>query len=407
MKIRISSHRMSVIELLLISFLGAAYLLPAMKLSEILLLGILFLYAGFIALADRQLQRPIITMMILIVILACWYAILTDAASIETDASDKVFKRFFSKLYQYSSLYLPAAIFVRVYRAAALKQKKALLVILIALVAFVVFTTWRFLIQNPKAARQWEMFSEYADNNIANYFFLCAFPAVISAIVVSIAKSAPIKKILLLFVLVIGLEFILRAQYTLPFLISLIVSGVYVIKSLRSVRTKFLLGSVMVLFALFLPMILRAFIRFLGSSSVAIRLSEIYDFLTGQGAGGYNLSSRLTLYKNTLIAFFESPIWGVRSLGFDGHATFLTVLSDTGLVGGIPFYFLLYTVYKTVSVAFNAKNNEMKTVVLTFVLTGLTNPVHGSLPIGFLTWFFAPLVILIVCREENLHETTL
>ena len=157
----------------------------------------------------------------------------------------------------------------------------------------------------------------------------------------------------------------------------------------------------MILVSFFIPTLLEVAIKNIKSTQMTIRLSEIYDFLTGKGAGGYNLNGRFTLYWRTIKAFFASPVIGNRNLSFDGHATFLTVLSDTGIVGGVPFYTLVYFASKSVNDMLQERKKQFSSVVLMFVLMGVTNPIHASKPLGLATWFIAPLMIETIFNNEG------
>jgi O-antigen ligase len=94
-------------------------------------------------------------------------------------------------------------------------------------------------------------------------------------------------------------------------------------------------------------------------------------------------------------------------VGFDGHATFLTVLADTGIFGGIPFYVLYVLICKTVSKLTGTCKKYYSVVILMFTLMGLTNPVHASMPLGFAAWFLAPLILITVLNKEEKQDAAL
>ena len=102
-----------------------------------------------------------------------------------------------------------------------------------------------------------------------------------------------------------------------------------------------------------------------------------------------------------------SPLWGHRQLGFDGHATFLTVLADTGIIGGIPFFALLSSIYKRVKAQLTNGIPQFKVIFIMFIMMGLTNPIHASFPLGLAVWFLAPLTIELIFKEDYSHEKKL
>ncbi|MBO5339806.1 MAG: hypothetical protein J6A62_02265 [Oscillospiraceae bacterium] len=392
-------------ELILIAYLFCPYLLPSVSLGTTLVLGLLVLYCGYLALQNRYMLKFVSGVLLLITVLALAYALLTDTATISENVSNRDLKRFVSKFYQYLTLYFPAILFVRVERAATEEQKKFFAALGIILIVCVVITTWVFLLDDPNATREWDSFEENSKQGVANYYFIYAVPIIISIATIILVKSKGIVKIVSLACIIFGILFLVSAQYTLSILIAIFGVLIQIFRNLRSGISKIIFIFLMIILALFLPEIIEFAVLNIRSEQVSTRLSEIHAFLTGSGAGGYNLSGRLTLYGNTIKAFVQSPIWGNRSLGFDGHATFLTVLSDTGLLGGIPFYVLLATAYGNVEKWIGSKQKQFNVIVLMFIMMGLTNPVHASLPLGLVTWFLAPLIIQMILKENTENET--
>jgi len=387
-------------EILLIVYLFVAYLLPSFSLGSTTLLLLLLAYCVYLVFIDQDMFSPVVVPLVLIFLLAAAYALLTDASSIAENASNREFKRFFSKLYQYVTLYFPAILFVRINRIATKTQKKVFGIIGVALMVYVVITTWLFLLENPEATRHWDDFDENAEQDVANYYFVYAVPIIISAISIIMLKYRGFVRYLSLALVIVGLIFLVNAQYTLAILIAIIGVLIQVFRHIKTTLNKTIFLLAILAFLFFLPQILAFAIRTLPSGHITVRLQEIRAFLTGQGADGYNLNSRLTLYGDTLMAFFRSPIIGNRKLNFDGHATFLTVLSDTGIIGGIPFYALLAAICRQVQKYMGIHKQQFSVIIIMFVMMGLTNPIHASLPLGFVTWFLAPLTIQLIFKED-------
>ena len=396
----LSSKKLPFWEILLILFLFALYLVPSFSMGSTMLLLLLLAYCVYIVLIDSEMFSPVVVPLVLIMLLAAAYAMLTDASSIAENVSDREFKRFISKLYQYTTIYFPAILFVRIHRIATPKQKKFFAGVGILLMVYVIITTWLFLLENPGATRHWEDFDENAEQDVANYYFVYAVPIIISTISILMLKYKGFVRYLSLVLVIVGIIFLINAQYTLAILITLIGVFVQVFRHIKTALYKTLFLIAVIAISFFLPQILAYAIRIIPSEQVSIRLSEIRAFLTGQGADGYNLNSRLTLYGDSLKAFFRSPIIGNRKLDFDGHATFLTVLSDTGILGGIPFYGLLVAICRKVLQQMGRHKQQFGVIILMFVLMGLTNPIHASLPLGFVTWFLAPLTMQLTLKED-------
>lgn len=387
-------------EILLIIYFFVAYLLPSFSLGSTMLLLLLLAYCVYIVFIDQDMFTAVVVPLLLIFALATAYALLTDASSIAENVSNREFKRFISKIYQYLTIYFPAILFVRVNRIATNTQKKVFAGIGIALMVYVIITTWLFLLENPGATRHWDDFDENAEQDVANYYFIYAVPIIISAISIFMLKHKGFVRYFSLVLVVVGIIFLVNAQYTLAILITIIGVLIQVFRHIKTTLYKTIFLLVILAFSFFLPQILTYAIRVIPSGHITIRLEEINAFLTGQGADGYNLNSRLTLYGDTIKAFFRSPVWGNRKLDFDGHATFLTVLSDTGILGSIPFYALLVAICKRVQKYMGTHKQQFTVIIIMFAMMGLTNPIHASLPLGFVTWFLAPLTIQMVLKED-------
>lgn len=399
-----NKEKLSLLEFVFIIFLFGIYFIPSVSLDAMTVLFIVLMYSAFLILSDKNVAPVAIKMLILIAILAFFYMLLTDASSIAQDVSNRTLKRFISKMYQYTTLYFPVILFIRVNQKAADKQKKWLAVICVGMMVYVIISTWLFLLENPDATRHWEDFDEVGEANIANYYFIYAIPMIISTVGIILTKVKGIAKVLPLGLIIVGILFLVNAQYTLSILITIIGVLIQIFRNMKSLISKTIFLFATVLAGLFLPEILEFAISKIASEQVTIRLSEIHAFLTGEGAGGYNLNGRLTLYWKTIQAFFYSPIWGNRDLSFDGHATFLTVLSDTGVLGSVPFYSLLTVACKEVKNQLQSHKTQFNVVITMFVMMGLTNPIHASMPLGLATWFLAPLIICMIFKEERKNE---
>lgn len=396
----LSRRKLPFWEILLIIYFLVAYLLPSFSLGSTMLLLLILAYCVYAVFIDQKMFAAVAVPLVLAFLIALFYIILTDGYSVSQSVADRDAKRFLSKIYQYVTIYFPAILFIRVSRIATKTQKTIFASIGIALMVYVIITTWLFLLENPDATRHWDDFDENAEQDIANYYFIYAVPIIISAISIFMLKYRNVVRYLSLVLVAVGIVFLVNAQYTLAVLIAIIGVLIQVFRHIKTTLYKILFLLVIVAISFFLPQLLAYFIRIIPSEHISIRLAEIRAFLTGQGADGYNLSGRLTLYGDTLKTFFRSPIIGNRRLDFDGHATFLTVLSDTGILGGIPFYALLVFICKQIQKYMGSHKQQFGVIILMFVLMGLTNPIHASLPLGFVTWFLSPLTIQLILKED-------
>jgi hypothetical protein len=195
--------------------------------------------------------------------------------------------------------------------------------------------------------------------------------------------------------------FLLQASYTLAILIAGLGLLMQIFLSFRSPVTKILFLVVAVIGAFFIPDLLLFISNNAPSSNMSVRFRELYSFFTSGDTSGYNLNGRLTLYRMSIEAFFNSPIIGNRNLNFDGHATCLTVLSDTGIVGGIPFYYLLFSMNKRMKALLSENAINFLPAFFCLLLMGFSNPIHNSLSLAFAVWFIVPLIIDTLIKQEG------
>lgn len=403
----LTKQKMPLLEFLFAVCLFALYLLPSVSIGSTTFLMVLLVYCVYMAVANSNMLSLVAVFLLLIAALAMFYSLLTDTSSIAQGVANREYKQFISKFYQYLSLYFPALLFIRISKSATDKQKKILAIIGVALMVYVIITTWIYLLENPDATREWENFAENSEEGVANYYFIYAIPIIISTISILMMRAKLPMRLASVALITAGIVFLVNAQYTLSILIALVGLMIQIFRNIRSNGGKLLFLFLLGLFVVFLPDILAFVIDIIPSRQVTERLSEIRAFLMGSGAGGYNLNGRLTLYGRTVEAFFDSPIWGNRHLDFDGHATFLTVLSDTGLLGAVPFYALLVYTCKNIKKQLPTCRVQFNVIIAMFVMMGLTNPIHASMPLGFATWFLAPLMIQLIFKEKSQNEKSL
>ena len=399
----IGKEGMPLIDLVAVIFFSAYYILPSVNgsMNRFLVLFVGIAYFGYVLFKDRKIGISFISIFAAVTILAFAFLILTDTKTISESASNRLLKIFMSKFSQYFFMYLPGLLLIRTLKTATREQKKLLLVILVALFAVVLYNTFLEILNNPDAIRHWEEFADMEDENIGNYYFVYSVPIVIVGISVCMAKLKGFRKLICLGMIAVLFLFLLQASYTLAILIAILGFALQIFLSFKSPVTKILFVIVAVIAAFFIPDLLLFIANNAASNNMSVRFMELYSFFTSGDSSGYNLNGRLTLYGMSIQAFFNSPIVGNRSLNFDGHATFLTVLADTGIIGGIPFYYLLFSMNKRMKALLNENAINFLPAFFCLLLMGFSNPIHNSLPLAFAVWFIVPLIINTLINKER------
>ncbi len=394
------------LEFAIIVFFSAHYILPSFDamLPDIIILVAKIGYILYVCGLQPKRTGYILLCFAIFVYLGIIYALLTDTATIDTSLANYKLLSIYSKFTQYFDMFFPFILTFRIAECNDSKKKKWLLAIISLMIVYVIYVTIREIEINPNVTRSWSGFSESSKNNIASYYFVYAIPIVISLLVISFNKCKSfLLKIAIILLIVYSFYFLLKAQYTLALLIAVIGVAMGFIKSTKSNVTKFIVIIATAVLMVFMSDILSFVASKIESRQMAIRFKELADFFTRGDATGYNLGGRLKLYWKSILAFLASPVWGNRRLDFDGHATFLTILSDTGIIGGIPFYYLYFSMKKQISQAIGDNENLFIVPFIMLVLMGLTNPIHAAYPVGFTVWFVVPLIIMIVNENKKVE----
>ncbi len=403
--------RVSLLEMLFIVFMLWYYIIPSAStmVNFMYVLAIVFVYLFFV-IQDIPLRmtKDILKVTLLALFIAACYWIFTNTSTIHTNVSNYQLKRFLSKFQQIAFGFFPILLFARLKLGGTIRQKSTILVIIFAMFAFVGVQTWSELRLNEDATRSWANFAEMSEANVGTYAFIYAVSALIPAILICIeyVQSLPLKLVLAA-VIVVLFMFLLEAQYTLSLLLGAISIVVYIVICSRNTLLKILMVASIPFVFVVLPPILGSIASNVESQQVSSRLQEIANALAGNGLG-YNLDGRLTLYKKTIGAFIRSPIWGNRSLGFDGHATLLTVWADVGILGGMPYFYLYFSSKERVSKLIGNQGYAKRflPVFISFILLGFMNPIHSTMPLYIVVWLLTPLLVDVLGEQHNRHSVS-
>lgn len=395
---------LSIIEMIVVIAISAYYILPSMSNAFSTTIQILLAvsYLMYVFFKNGEEQFWIFTFLCISVFLALLYAIFTDSGTISVSADRYYITRFVSKFYQFLIMFLPAFITMRIAKIASYKQKLFLLIVAGIMIIYIIVATMQEIQINPDITRSWQQEEEATANNIASYAFVYVVPILVGTIVMMMLKNKRIWiKGLCLLLIAFLFVFLIQAQYTLALMIAVIGAFLGFLKAEKSVVAKIIGLAIVLLFLLFMADILAFLASKIQSQQMSLRIREVANFFSSGDASGYNLNGRMTLYWRTVKAFLASPFIGNRSLDFDGHATFLTVLSDLGLLGGIPYYGLYFYMKKKLSTVISDGNKYFTVPFIMLFIMGFTNPIHAAFPVGYSVWFVVPLIIMVIQNDSN------
>ena len=405
----IEKKGMGLFEFLLIAFFTAYCILPSfgqMFPFTYILMAALG-YCLCIALFESKASPKVSRFLVMICILALVYTITCEPRTISHSVSNRKMKFFISMINQYLMLFFPLLMFYRLKEYAGRKNKKLLLFFTYALMAYVFINTLREMIANPGITRLWEEFAKISESNIGSYSYVYSIPfmAVIFGMFLLKAKSVIVKAIYFAGI-VVCIYFLLLAQYTLALLITVIGLVVLFVQVYDSVSIKALIVCLVVAFFVLAPYVFSWLADRVPSEQMSIRLREISDFFSSGDVSSENLGGRMTLYIKGIEYFFRSPLYGHRILQFDPHATILNILSDTGILGFVPFMYVITGCNKVARSLLGESARLFTPMFFMLIAMGLTNPIHSATQISFAVWFIAPLTIdlFINKREDEQYE---
>ena len=403
-----TNKHLHIAEWLFIALFAYYYILPSANYSIPFLLmvgaGLLYLaYIMFFCSSPDNIIMTVVKVMAVILFISMCYYLFTVTMTVSSSVDNYELKRFISKFQQLFFTMFPLALIYRLLKFGSKNQKMTMFVFCAVLIVYVIIQSVLELSVNETASRVWGEFNSMSEKNVGTYNFVYAVAASLPA-TFTLAFNAKkiVYRVLFFIYLVLGLVFLVMAQYTISLLITVLLCFFGVFLATKRGTIRFLIALICPIFIIFLPNIIQWFADSFVGGSMRTRLYEVASYFTGEKMG-YNLGGRFKLYKGTIDAFMASPLIGASGLKFDGHATFLTVLADIGIVGGIPFYWLYFAAGGYVKKLLNDKlmSSFFLLTFLSVILTGLLNPIHAAIPLPMVSWFVVPLMIdLFINREE-------
>lgn len=362
-------------------------------------------YICYVYFKEPSYRKQLRTMVLLIGLIAILYTLLNDASSISSTVSNSYLKRFYSKFSQYLMIFTPVLFLGRTLFYAT--QKQIYLIIGVALATSLVVSQAALTVIkiNPLLVHSMNAETlEASDVSFTGFYFVYAFTFLVIFSLLCILYPAEKKWKYLSWILgLYSIYFLYKSQFTLSLVTSVISCYYLIIKFGKTPQFKLLSVLVGILTFFLLPALLNFITSISSSELLNERLAEMNVFFnnSGQANSDSDLHARLTLYGKAVAAFFNSPIWGNRYVDFDGHATFLMIWADLGIIGGIPISYMFVKAYKTVKAFMGNKGLYFAPFMVQIVLMGLTNPIHASIANFIMLWYICPLMIYLFCNKNK------
>ena len=153
-------------------------------------------------------------------------------------------------------------------------------------------------------------------------------------------------------------------------------------------------------------------------SPIRERLQDIVLLIRGEVSDGNLATDRLERYRDSILGFFSHPILGTNLysiLGIDigmegmkaGHNSLFEIFKQYGLVFGIPYLMLLFSVFgKVLSVWKKIKPafyNVLLAVIVAYFMLSCVNPIFNLFS---MTWLFFNFIVVapLAFNEKGLFE---
>jgi hypothetical protein len=248
----------------------------------------------------------------------------------------------------------------------------------------------------------------YEKQGLGGFGFVYSIPIIIPTLIIFIFNNKGRNKFLYIAFLTLCIVFILKANFTL----ALIVSIISILLSLFFTLS----GKIRFLFLmLILPFIILLIDKTL-ISDLLINLSRKFDSyfiknrlidLSNIILGNNNIQSeRLILYNKSINAFEKSPIFGIfifdKTYQLSEHSTMLDLLGGSGFIGTLPFILCMYEFYKkSKEYILNTKlRDALKASWIVAIIISFINPILSTAQILFFLLIFVPLSSNLVSEEE-------
>lgn len=356
------------------------------------ILFIEFIYSAYLVFSGKVNGFSFIKILALVLCVALLYTFLNDIKSIDVYASNRLLKRFISKFTQYSCMFFPILFFKRFIDSGSYKQAR--FIILLSIISFIgaSIPVLQLISIDPLAARDFGL--EEGGNFIAPFPFVYGMTFVLVGAFLCLWNSnnkSSVFKWSTLVLFLFSLFFLYKSQFTLSLITSLITVVYIITRALRSSGTRLVFVISVFLVVLIMPYILEYLVIPFMPDLLASRFEEVRSFFLGDIDVESDLYGRFDLYGKSIKAFLNSPFIGNRSLDFDGHATYLMVWADLGLLGGSLVFYLLFKAKSIVNGLLSSTCYLFIPVFVHLFLNGFTNPIHASLQIYICIWFLIPL----------------
>lgn len=275
------------------------------------------------------------------------------------------------------------------------------------LIGITCVTTSFALLKSPEISRvlatisssDSELLIRYNYLNVGGYTFVYSILTLIPVYYYLIRKN----KLNVLFIILLFIT-ILLSQYTIAFLLALVIIGllIFIYNDKKRLLSVILIALFLVSLSIFTPFILAILIdlsEHMNSQFMIERLQQALDIYNGEIRIFEN--ERLSLYFMSIKTFLNNPFLGslFTNNGVGQHSFVLDTMGKYGIIG-ISYLYMYYRILYVNTVGkikVKKARSYLKLSFVIFIIIGILNPYSSLATIGFIL----PLLISSVDKEEN------
>lgn len=306
--------------------------------------------------------------------------------------------------------FVPCVLFGRLSKESRGMQKYVW-VFITAIILFVAITTLAAVETNPLIARilaNGSLDAEltaYRMQNIGGFGICYAVALTYAAWTYIAFHSRGTKKVIAIAAIIFEFVFAVQVQYMTMLLLCILAFLLVILFCSDNKLLKVLSVMIVIVSLAFLPFFLRWIAQMDVGAQIQSKLIHFAEALDGSRAFS-QITSRVELYKDALLDFLSSPIWGTRNSVAAGtsHSTFLGIAAATGILGLASLIYGIVQCYKETArnlLGMDMNMTSFKISFAVFMVLAVVNPVHYIYEISIVMFLYVPLTLKLFLHEEE------
>jgi hypothetical protein len=313
--------------------------------------------------------------------------------------------------------FTPFFIFISLVQRKRIGEMKIIFFVLSIMFIFTEIKTLREFTVNPEIARFLtegsidEEHTNYRMQGIAGFGFSYAIGLIIPFLLSMSSYISNIKwKTLFVAFFLLSFIYVLKSQFVILILLTIFSLVYLIVRRLRKASYVILICVLVVFLLIELPDIFQYLANLTHGTPLGNRLSDISMLLNSGDLSGPALNARFNAYKNGILIFLKSPLWGnevaLEPRIDQAHSVYIDYGCKVGIIGLI-FYITTWFIAKmniNLIIGDTAKKLFFQTPFLFFLILAFFNPIAEAFETWTVLFLYIPLGVL-VFQEHNEFST--